>query len=198
LVESYKDGLISKWGIKKFNLDDLYIRFFRLAERRINQLGRGIVAYISNYSFVSEPSYVVMREKLLETFDKIWVENMHGDRNKSEYAPDGRTSETIFAMRGFSPGIRQGVVTTLAVKTGKANEAKIIRFRDDKPLDLYSAVSSLIEYGEDSDLTDDLLLYRLEEGYQTAFINPAALDYISVPTHKFEFAQENLEELEEE
>ena len=131
LVEPYKDGLISKWSIKKFNLDDLYIRFFRLAERRINELGRGIIAYISNYSYVSEPSYVVMREKLLQTFDKFWIENMHGDRNKSEYAPDGRTSETIFAMRGFSAGIRQGIVTMLAVKTGNKDETKVVRYRDD-------------------------------------------------------------------
>ena len=131
LVEPYKDGLISKWGIKKFNLDDLYVRFFRLAERRINELGRGVLAYISNYSYVSEASYVVMRENLLSTFDKFWIENMHGDRNKSEYAPDGRTSETIFAMRGFSPGIRQGVVVGLAVKTGEANVEKIVRYRDD-------------------------------------------------------------------
>ena len=131
LVEPYKVGLVSKWGIRKFNLDDLYIRFFRLAERRINELGRGIVAYISNYSYVSEPSYVVMREQLLSTFDKFWIENMHGDRNKSEYAPDGRTSETIFAMRGFAPGIRQGIVTTLAVKTGKLIKIKLVRYRDD-------------------------------------------------------------------
>ena len=130
LVEPYKEGLIDKWGIKKFNLDDLYVRFFRIAERRINQLGRGIVSYISNYSFVSEQSYVVMRENLLQSFDKFWIENMHGDRNRSEYAPDGRTSETIFAMRGFSPGIRQGIVISLAVKTGNNNEEKIVRYRD--------------------------------------------------------------------
>ena len=131
LVEPYKEGLIEKWDIKKFNLDDLYVRFFRVAERRIDQLGRGIVSFISNYSYVSEQSYVVMREKLLQSFDKFWIENMHGDRNKSEYAPDGRTSETIFAMRGFSPGIRQGIVISLAVKTGKDNLVKVVRFRDD-------------------------------------------------------------------
>jgi hypothetical protein len=131
LVEPYKEGLNTTWNIKKFNLDDLYVRFFRIAERRIDELGRGIVAYISNYSYVSEPSYVVMREKLLQSFDKFWIENMHGDRNKTEYSPDGKTSETIFAMRGFSPGIRQGIVITLAVKTGQKAATKIVRFRDD-------------------------------------------------------------------
>ena len=131
LVDVYKQGLISKWGIKQFNLDDLYVRFFRIAERRINGLGRGIVAYISNYSYVSEQSYVVMREMLLQTFDRFWIENMHGDRNKTEYAPDGRTSETIFARHGFSPDIRQGIVIALAVKTGEKAGAKVVRFRDD-------------------------------------------------------------------
>lgn len=131
LVEPYKNGLISKWKIKKFNLDDLYVRFFRIAERRIAQTGRGIVSYISNYSYTREPSYVVMREHFLQSFDKIWVENMHGDRNRTEYAPDGSTSETVFAMPGFSPGIRQGIVIGLAVKTGKPDEPKVIRYRDD-------------------------------------------------------------------
>jgi hypothetical protein len=131
LVEPYKVGLVSKWKIKKFNLDDLYVRFFRIAERRIAKTGRGIVSYISNYSYTREPSFVVMRENLLQSFDKFWIENMHGDRNKTEYAPDGTTSETIFAMRGFSPGIRQGIVVGLAIKTGKPDEPKVVRYRDD-------------------------------------------------------------------
>lgn len=131
IVDAYKAGLQSAWGIKKFNLDDLYVRFFRIAERRIAGTGRGIVSYISNYSWTREPSYVVMRQHLLDSFDKFWIENMHGDRNKTEYAPDGSTSETIFAMRGFSPGIRQGITIGLAVKTGHDGEEKIVRYRDD-------------------------------------------------------------------
>jgi len=131
LVDPYKQGLASTWGIKKFSLDDLYVRFFRIAERRIDATGRGIVSYISNYSWTREPSYVVMRQHLLSSFDKLWIENMHGDRNKTEYAPDGTTSETVFAMRGFSPGIRQGITISLAVRTGVADEAKIVRYRDD-------------------------------------------------------------------
>ena len=41
LVAPYKVGLAKDWGIKKFNLDDLYVRFFRLAERRIAEKGGG-------------------------------------------------------------------------------------------------------------------------------------------------------------
>lgn len=140
LVDIYKEGLttpISKggWGIKKFNLDDLYVRFFRIAERRIARSGMGVVSYISNYSWTAEPSFVVLRKRLLESFDKFWVENMHGNRKISEYAPDGRTSETVFAIPGFSPGIRQGVVISLWVRCNahETRDGKLgkVSYRDD-------------------------------------------------------------------
>lgn len=131
LVEAYKEGLISEWKIKKFNLDDLYVRFFRVAERRVIKSGKGIVSFISNYSWSSEPSFVVLRKQLAENFDKIWIENLHGNRKITEYAPDGKTSETIFAIPGFSEGIQQGVVTSLWVKTGKKEKGVTVYYRDD-------------------------------------------------------------------
>jgi len=132
LVEPYKKLLISEWGIKKFNLDDLYIRFFRLAEKRIAEHGgRGVVSFISNHSWVSDPSFVVLRRHLLDSFDRFWIENMHGNRKISEYAPDGRTSETVFATSGFSSGIQQGVTISLWVKHPKRQGDPVVRFRDD-------------------------------------------------------------------
>jgi len=75
LVEPYKKGLISEWHIKKFNLDDLYVRFLRLAERRIvERTGKGIVSYISNFSYLSDPSFVVMRQRFLSEFDGMWFD----------------------------------------------------------------------------------------------------------------------------
>jgi hypothetical protein len=136
LVEPYKEGLVQEWGIKKFNLDDLYVRFFRIAERKIAEHNvsveqrRGIVSFISNHSWISDSSFVVMRKHLLSSFDRIWVENLHGNRKISEYAPDGRTSETIFAMQGFSVGIQQGVATSMLVRTGKNRNPQVL-FRDD-------------------------------------------------------------------
>ena len=138
LVDPYKEGLNKPvedggWGIRKFNLDDLYVRFFRLAERRIAEMtGRGVVSFISNHSWVADPSFVVLRKRLLDNFDCFWIENLHGNRKISEYAPDGRTSETIFAIGGFSVGIQQGVATSLWVKTGKRRKRPpVVLFRDD-------------------------------------------------------------------
>jgi hypothetical protein len=131
LVEPYKEGLVREWGIKKFNLDDLYVRFFRVAERRIaEQTGRGVVCYISNYSWLSDPSFVVLRRHLLETFDRFWIDDLHGNRVISERAPDGTTSETVFATPGMSVGIRQGVAISLWVRRDQPHGAPRALFRD--------------------------------------------------------------------
>ena len=100
-------------------LNDLYVRFFRMAERRIaEKTGRGVVCFISNYSWLDGLSYTGMRERYLEAFDAIRIDNLHGDRIISEYSPDGRTSETVFAVQGKSPGIKVGTSITLASKSG--------------------------------------------------------------------------------
>ena len=114
-------------------LNDLYVRFFRMAERRIaDKTGKGIVCFISNYSWLDGLSHTGMRERLLDAFDTIEIDNLHGDRIISEYAPDGRTSETIMAIQGQSPGIRIGTAIALFCKTGKeegGGHARI-RYRD--------------------------------------------------------------------
>ncbi len=100
-------------------LNDLYVRFFRMAERRIaEKTGQGVVCFISNYSWLDGLSFTGMRERYLEAFDAIRIDNLHGDRIISEYAPDGRTSETVFALRGQSPGIKVGTSIALLSKSG--------------------------------------------------------------------------------
>ena len=100
-------------------LNDLYVRFFRMAERRIaEKTGQGVVCFISNYSWLDGLSFTGMRERYLEAFDVIRIDNLHGDRIISEYAPDGRTSETIMAVQGQPPGIKVGTAIALLAKTG--------------------------------------------------------------------------------
>ena len=104
-------------------LNDLYVRFFRMAERRIaEKTGQGIICFISNYSWLDGLSFTGMRERFLEAFDTIRVDNLHGDRIISEYAPDGHTSETVMAVRGKSPGIKVGTAITLLSKSAPASE----------------------------------------------------------------------------
>lgn len=122
LVTPYKEGLIKKWGIKKFNLDDLYVRFFRLAERRIAERGgRGVVCYISNSSYVREPSFVVMREHLANNFNRIWIDNLNGDsRETGKTTPDGLPDPSAFSTPYNKEGIRKGTAVALLVKRSPA------------------------------------------------------------------------------
>ena len=103
-------------------LNDLYVRFFRMAERRIvEHTGQGLICFISNYSWLEGLSHTGMREHYLEAFDVVRIDNLHGDRIISEYAPDGRTSETVFALQGQSPGIKVGTSIALLSKSGTAD-----------------------------------------------------------------------------
>ena len=100
-------------------LNDLYVRFFRMAERHIaEKTGRGVVCFISNYSWLDGLSFTGMRERYLDAFDAVRIDNLHGDRIISEYAPDGRTSETVFALRGQSSGIKVGTSIALLSRSG--------------------------------------------------------------------------------
>ncbi len=112
-------------------LNDLYVRFFRMAERRIAKTGQGIVCFISNYSWLEGLSFTGMRERFWEAFDVVRIDNLHGNRIISEYAPDGRTSETVFALRGQSPGIKVGTSITLLSKIPTdSSTGKRVLYRD--------------------------------------------------------------------
>lgn len=125
LVTPYKEGLIKKWGIKKFNLDDLYVRFFRLAERRIAERGgRGVVCYISNFSYTRGDSFVVMREHLTRSFNRVWIDDLNGDsRETGKTTPDGLPDPSAFSTPYNKEGIRKGTAVALLVKNSPENPA---------------------------------------------------------------------------
>ena len=100
----------------------MYIRFFRMAERRIvEKSGEGIISFISNYSWLDGLSFTGMRERYLEAFDSIWIDisTATGSSPARSHPKANQTSETVFAMQGSSPGIKVGTaIATLIVKRG--------------------------------------------------------------------------------
>lgn len=132
LVEPYKVGLSSVWGIKKYNLDDLYVRFFRLAEKRITEHGgRGVVSFISNFSFLGDPSFVVARRRFLDEFDALWIDCMNGDsRETGKVTPEGKPDPSVFSTDRNREGIRVGTSISLFVKRSRQREGEtLVRFR---------------------------------------------------------------------
>ena len=119
------------WGIKKFNLDDLYVRFFRLAERRIAEMtGKGVVSLISNFSYVADPSFVVMRQRFLSEFDGLWFDCMNGDsRETGKLTPEGDPDPSVFSTEHNREGIRVGTTVCVVVRKGKRDKEPVVRFR---------------------------------------------------------------------
>ena len=131
LVEPYKEGLASQWKIRKYNLDELYVRFLRLAERRIAEMSkRGIVCYISSYSYLSDPSFVVVRKRLCEEFNYAWLDCLNGDsRETGKLTPDGQPDPSVFSTEYNREGIRLGTAVGLFAKTG-GTEPLTVRYRE--------------------------------------------------------------------
>jgi hypothetical protein len=119
------------WGIKKFNLDDPYVRFFRLAERRIAEhTGRGIVCFITNFSYLGDPSFAVMRERFLSEFDGLWFDCMNGDsRETGKLTPDGKPDPSVFSTQYNKAGIRVGTAVALLVRKANRESQPATRFR---------------------------------------------------------------------
>jgi type ISP restriction-modification system protein/N-6 DNA methylase len=109
--------LWTRWGVRKQLLDDLYVRFFRLAEERIGIRAEfGIISYISNSSFLTGRSHPIMRESLLGSFDDVWIDNLHGNRLANERTPWGDSCATVFSTQAGSAGVKVGVAITTWLK----------------------------------------------------------------------------------
>jgi hypothetical protein len=123
--------LYDRWGIRKHLLDDLYIRFFRLAEMRIGERAEfGIVSFISNYSFLNGRSHPILRESFLKTFQSIWIDSLNGDKYRTgKVIPKGlpgagTTDQSIFTTDYDQRGIQVGTCITTLLKARSVAERK--------------------------------------------------------------------------
>jgi len=114
LIKDYKKDL----NERKINLDDDYIKFIRYGQYYIDKNGEGILAYISNNSFIDGVTHRQMRKHLLESFDKIYILDLHGSAMKNETSNTAKKDENVF-------DIMQGVSINIFVKTGNKKKNKL-------------------------------------------------------------------------
>lgn len=107
-----RDAYYPKDGIKEQNpkmlLDD-YVKFIRFGQWRVDQTQQGILSFITNHGYLDNPTFRRMRQSLEQSFDEIYVMDLHGNSKKKEVAPDGSKEENVF-------DIQQGVPINFMLK----------------------------------------------------------------------------------
>ncbi len=103
----------SKW------LQDDYVKFIRFSQWKIDQAGEGILGFITNHSYLDNPTFRGMRKSLMNSFDEIYILDLHGNYLKKEKTPDGGKDENVF-------DIRQGVAIVFFIKYKKGKTKKVV------------------------------------------------------------------------
>jgi Type ISP C-terminal specificity domain/N-6 DNA Methylase len=112
LMEAYKKEPGGKVKLNERNpkwINDDYVKFIRFAEHMIAKNGEGILGFITNHGYLDNPTFRGMRWHLLDTFDKVFVLDLHGNAKKKEVSPDGTADKNVF-------DIQQGVSILIGVK----------------------------------------------------------------------------------
>ena len=144
-------------------LNDLYVRFFRMAERRIAKTGQGVVCFISNYSWLDGLSFTGMRERYLDVFDTVRIDCLNGDKYKTgKVAPDGSPDPSIFSTEGDPVGIQVGTAIAILVRKlnhasaeevgfrhlwGQAKREELIETAEAEPDALYDRIEPVLPLG---------------------------------------------------
>ncbi len=126
LTTAYREQIPGLPAPQGQGLNDLYIRFFRIAERRIagdanvhgNQGGCGIVSFISNNNWLDGLSHVSMRGRYIETFQSIYIDNLNGDKYRTgKTTPEGLPDPSAFSTPQNREGIQVGTAISTLVRT---------------------------------------------------------------------------------
>ena len=145
-------------------LNDLYVRFFRMAERRMaEKTGQGVVCCISNYSWLDGLSFTGMRERYLEAFDTIRIDCLNGDKYKTgKTPPEGAPDPSIFSTPEDPVGIQVGTAIATLVRRaghvpaqqvdfrhlwGQSKHGELVETAESAPDSLYGGVTPLLSLG---------------------------------------------------
>lgn len=105
-------------------LYDDYIKFIRLSHYLIDKNDAGILSFVSNNAFLTNPSFRGLRCQLLSTFNSLYILDLHGNKIVDN-PPSGIVDENIF-------NIIQGNCIFIFIKNPN--------FTNDKPEIFYSDI----------------------------------------------------------
>jgi predicted helicase len=105
----------SKW------LQDDYVKFIRFAQIKMDYAEEGVVGIITNHSWLDNPTFRGMRQSLMQSFEQIYILDLHGSTKPKEPVPDDLENENVF-------DIQKGVCITICIK--KKGLPKTTRFAE--------------------------------------------------------------------
>ncbi len=108
-IEAYKQVDGEPLHERKHWLQDDYVKFFRFGQQAIERAGEGILVFVANHGYLDNPTFRGMRRSLMQTFDRLYLLDLHGNVRKQERGPANAPDENIF-------DIQQGVAIGLFVK----------------------------------------------------------------------------------
>ena len=111
IVDAYRIADGAPLNERKLWLQDDYVKFTRMAQTTLESAGIGVLGYITNHSYLDNPTFRGMRQSLMGTFECIRLLDLHGNTTKREQSPDGSEDKNVF-------DIKQGVAVNLATRGG--------------------------------------------------------------------------------
>jgi len=114
LDKRIKDTYIKQSKAQKSKVYDMYARFYRWATDRIN--GNGIVAFVTNRSFIDSRTFDGFRKTMAKEFDYVYIVDLNGDIR----ANSGQAKANVF-------NIMTGVAIAFFIRKEKA-DSKFIKY----------------------------------------------------------------------
>ena len=192
LIDTYKTVDGKPLGEKNPKwLQDDYVKFIRFAQWKMEQAEEGVVGIITNHSFLDNPTFRGMRQSLMQTFNRLYVLDLHGNAKKKEKTPEGGKDENVF-------DIEQGVAISLLVKkqglSRAVYHAELWGTRQEKYRALLEAEKDSIAWQELQPSPpfhlfipqDEAVREEYEQGWQVTEIFP--VNVLGFQTHRDRFA----------
>ena len=105
-------------------LNDDYVKFIRYAHRCIERTGVGVLGFVTNHSYLDNPTFRGMRQSLMDTFGEMYLLDLHGNSKRKERTPEGGKDENVF-------DIQQGVAVCLYVNPTDGTDDLALVFHAD-------------------------------------------------------------------
>ncbi|MFK0733272.1 MAG: type ISP restriction/modification enzyme [Gloeotrichia echinulata GP01] len=119
LMDNYKEGLSEK----KSDLNREEWKFLRFAQEKIKKVGKGIISFVINNTFIDAITHWSLRKSLFYSFDEINILDLHGSIKKQEKSPDGSKDEGVF-------DIQQGVAVSIFIKSSETQNSTVAKHTD--------------------------------------------------------------------